>query len=147
MTQKELEKLPALRRRLEQIDRQINNAYVNGHIVIDTVRGKEATDQGKGRIISISGRGHDKLPEWEQEYHVKAKEYLQRIGELEAWLDSLPEETAEDIDAKTILQYKYRNGMKHREIAGLMGYSKEAVTKKLKRFWEKCTQNTQTNDV
>ena len=148
MTKEELEKLPALQRRLTQLNNQIHKAHASGYPVSDVVRGKEAVG-GKGKTITIKGIGHDRLPEWEAEYYKKAEEYLRRVTELEVWIDSLPEDTPDDIDIKTILQYKYRNGLKHWEIAGLMGYSKTAVTTKLKKFWEKqkCDQSDQISDV
>ena len=137
MEKKELEKLPALIRRLNILSFNIEKAHTNGKPVMDVVKGGEATGgRGKGKPIAIFGMGHNKLPEWNAEFSEKMKQYLSMVNDIEEWIDGLPDNDSAEIDIKTIIEYKYRYGYSHAEIGNFMGYSKEAVTKKLKKFWE-----------
>ena len=135
MTKQELERLPALYRQLNQLRKLIKSVQSSTNKVSDSVRGGTASN-GKGHIITITGYGDEKLGIKTQEYREALYECEQLITEAEQWINSLPGSTQDDIDLKTMLNYRYVMNYNYKEIGEAMNYSKTGVIKKMQRFWK-----------
>lgn len=144
MTKQELERLPALYRKLKQLNNDIENMK-SSEIVTDSVKGGVAVN-GKGQTISLIGLGHPKLDVKITKYRIRLAECQELIDEAEEWIDSLPEDTIEQMDIKTIMRYKYINDYTLEEIGDAMGYSLSGINMKIRRYW-KCANKTNLDEV
>ncbi|MDF3000545.1 MAG: hypothetical protein K0Q48_664 [Bacillota bacterium] len=128
MTRVELEQLKSLKQEAKQLQEELNNlpfvpASVKGSMVefpyIETTFKVSGIDEKKGKQVK------EKLDR-------VLDEIQDQILSMEEWLESV-----EDSEIRTILRMKYRNGMKDKEIAADLGYTRQAIGAKLKRFFEK----------
>lgn len=125
----DLEKYLSRKRELKIKIKRLGNLKVE--YVGDSVR---VGDARRGPIIKVQGYNSDVIER-------RAKELRERIEELELeteaveqWIKELPE--GED---RNILELRYLDGKTQTEIAEELGagYTREAVAKKLQRFWDK----------
>jgi thiamine biosynthesis lipoprotein ApbE len=128
LTRVELEQLKSLKQEAKQLQEELNNlpfvpASVKGSMVefpyIETTFKVSGIDEKKGKQVK------EKLDR-------VLDEIQDQILSMEEWLESV-----EDSEIRTILRMKYRNGMKDKEIAADLGYTRQAIGAKLKRFFEK----------
>jgi hypothetical protein len=134
MTEEKLRRFRTLHGTLERISKQYASMQ-SAYFVSDSVRGGEATDAGRGRVISVQGTGHAGLAKKLVRLETTAAEYKQEIIEVEDWYDALPETTAEDMNIKNIIYDYYFEGMSWKDIGAKLGYTGQGAAQKIKRYW------------
>lgn len=126
LTKQELEQLKSLKQEAKQLQEELQNlpfvpASVKGSLpefpYIETTFKVFGVDEKKGkRVKERLDRVLDEIQD--------------RILIMEEWLETVP-----DSEIRTILRLKYRDGMKDRQIGEELGYSRQAIAMKIKRFF------------
>lgn len=132
MTRSELAKIRILKSKIKSIRDELDNMPMGDTYVGDTYKDYSS---GQGVVKSIHGYGmsekaYDKQQALKKRLREKLTELQDRLAEMEDWLDAL-----EDEEIEAILRMKYRNGMKDWQIAEELGYCRQAIGMKLKRFF------------
>lgn len=127
MNRTELEKLKSLKHEAEQLEEELRNLP----FVPATVKGSMVDFPYIERTFKVHGVDEKQGRRVQERLDAKLNEIQNQILLMETYLD-----TVEDSTMRTILRMKYRNGMKDREIAMELGYSRSGVTLKIKRFFE-----------
>lgn len=129
VTKKDLENYLSKKRELKNKIKRLSSLQVEW--VGDTTR---IGDAKHGPIIKIQGYNSEVIER-------RAKKLRQRIEELEVeteaiedWISNIPEG-----EERNVLEMRYIDGKTQIEIAEELGagYTREAVAKKLQRFWDK----------
>lgn len=126
MTRVELEQLKSLKQEAKQLQEELNNLP----LTTDSVKGSMPEFPYIERTIKIVGIDEDKAKKVRKKLEKTLDDLQEMILVMEEWL-----ETVEDSEIRTILRMKYRNGMKDKEIAAELGYCRQAVGMKLKKFF------------
>lgn len=127
-----------MRKRLRNFRKLIKESEHLANMLARSAEGKEyladtVKDYRSGypHNILISGIGDDKYPRIQQEYYEKLRKIQSEIAAIEKWLDGVP-----DSEVRDILRLQYVNGLTQEQIADELGYARETVSRKLKKFWE-----------
>lgn len=127
-----------MRKRLRNFRKLIKESEHLANMLARSAEGKEyladtVKDYRSGypHNILISGIGDDKYPKIQQEYYEKLRKIQSEIAAIEKWLDGVP-----DPEVRDILRLQYVNGLTQEQIADELGYARETVSRKLKKFWE-----------
>ena len=129
MTKDRLKKLKSLKKEAEHLESHINNLpFSTGDYVADT-----AKDYSNGfpRTIIIQGYSTEKYDAHKRRLKKKLVKINDEIEALEEWLDKI-----EDAEIRDILRMQYEMGLSQEEIADDLGYVRETIARKLKKFWE-----------
>jgi thiamine biosynthesis lipoprotein ApbE len=127
LTRVELEQLKSLKQEAKQLQEELNNLP----FVPASVKGSMAEFPYIETTFKVSGIDEKKGKQVKEKLDRVLDEIQDQILIMEEWLESV-----EDSEIRTILRMKYRNGMKNKEIAAELGYSKSAITMKMSRFFE-----------
>ncbi len=98
----------------------------------DSVTGSMVEHPYIKRTMVITGLDEDKGKKLRRRLEKRLDELQDTLFEMEDFLDTVP-----DAEMRSILRLKYRNGLKDREIADELGYSRAGVSWKVKRFFDK----------
>lgn len=128
MTKKQLEKLKKLNKEAEHLKAMLERSACSRDMVIDTAKDYRT---GYPHNITIVGYGQDNYPELQQRYYDKLLRIQEEIKAMENWLDSVS-----DPELRDILRLQYVNGLNQEQIADELGYVRETVSRKIKKFWE-----------
>ena len=84
------------------------------------------------KVIKIMyGQSTKKADELAEKIKIKTIQLQRKIYEMEEQLEAV-----EDSEMRDILRLYYAVGLTHEAIAEQKGYSREAITKKIGRYWE-----------
>ena len=128
MTKKQLEKLKKLKKEAEQLKKLLERPASLREMVVDSVKDYRT---GYPHNITIAGCGQNSYPELQQKYYDKLQKIQKEIKVMEDWLDSVS-----DPEMRDILRLQYINGLTQEQIADELGYVRETVSRKIKKFWE-----------
>lgn len=127
MTRAELEELRKLKIEAKQLQEELQNLpYVPA-----SVKGSMSEFPYIETTFKVSGVDERRGKQVREELDTVLENIQGRILVMEEWLETVP-----DSEMRTILRMKYRNGLKNREIAEELGYSKSAITMKMSRFFK-----------
>lgn len=127
MTKFELEQLRSLKLEIKAIQDELHNLPV----ATDTVEGSGPEFPYVKHKIKIRGLDDQRGAALRLMLEEKMEMLRIAIQTMEEWLDLLP-----DSEIRTILRMKYRNGMKDHEIAMELEYCRQAISMKIKRFFD-----------
>lgn len=65
-------------------------------------------------------------------YKEKYNSIVDKVEEIETWLDSI-----EDAELRDIMRLRYEMGITQQDIADRKGYERSTVAMKIKRYWKK----------
>lgn len=125
---KRLKNFRKLMKESEHLANMLARSAEGKEYLADTVKDYRS---GYPHNILISGIGDDKYPRIQQEYYEKLRRIQSEIAAIEKWLDGVP-----DPEVRDILRLQYVNGLTQEQIADELGYARETVSRKLKKFWE-----------
>ena len=128
MTKKQLEKLKKLMKEAEHLKAKLEKPASLREMVIDSVKDYRT---GYPHNITIAGCGQNNYPDLQQKYYDKLQKIQREIATMEDWLDAVS-----DPELRDILRLQYVNGLTQEEIADELGYVRETVSRKIKKFWE-----------
>lgn len=128
MTRVELEQLKSLKLEAKQLQEELNNLP----FVPASVKGSMTEFPYIETTFKVSGIDEKKGKQVKEKLDRVLDEIQDKILIMEEWL-----ELVEDSEIRTILRMKYRNGLKDKTIAAELGYTRQAIGAKLKRFFEK----------
>lgn len=128
MTKKQLEKLKKLMKEAEHLKDKLEEPASLREMVVDSVKDYRT---GYPHNITIAGCGQNSYPELQQKYYEKLLQIQEKIKSMEDWLDSVS-----DPEVRVILRLQYINGLTQEQIADELGYVRETVSRKIKKFWE-----------
>ncbi len=128
MTKQDLEQLRALKTEIRLLDEELHSLPMT----TDSVTGSMPEHPYISHTIKIKGLDMELHDSLQKRLERKLVVLQGRLKAMEDWLD-----TVEDSEMRTILRLHYRNGLKHEVIANELGYSRHAITMKIKRFFEK----------
>lgn len=127
-----------MRKRLKNFRKLMKESEHLANMLARSADGKEyladtVKDYRRGypHNILISGIGDGKYPRIQQDYYEKLRRIQSEIAAIEKWLDGVP-----DPEVRDILRLQYVNGLTQEQIADELGYARETVSRKLKKFWE-----------
>lgn len=121
-----LEQLRALHAEIETISKKYYE-MPSEEYVGDTVKNYRS---GKGIPYVIRGFSSEKREKLERKLEQKLEILNKNVNELEDYLDGVA-----DPEMRDILRLYYGVGLSHEEIAERKGYSRSAISMKLKRFF------------
>ena len=124
----DLEKYLARKRELKIKIKRLGNLKVE--YVGDSVR---LGDARHGPIIKVQGYNSEVIDRRAKELRERIEVLEHETEKVEKWINGLPEG-----EERNILELRYLDGKTQTEIAEELGpgYTREAVAKKLQRFWE-----------
>ena len=129
MTKERLKKLKALIKEAEHLEEQIRDLpFRTGSYVADSAKDYRT---GFPRTILIRGYSTEQYDRLKRRLNEKLCSIQSEISKLEQWLDGV-----EDPQTRDILRLQYVNGLTQEEIADELGYSRSAIAKKVKVFWD-----------
>lgn len=128
MKKTDLEKLRGMKAEIKSLSLQAEDPEPTMEIIFYK---DYRTGKGIPKYDVGSDFGAKKRIELEKRMRKLAQERLKMIEALEDELEQV-----EDPMMRTILRYYYRDGKTQEEIGDLLGYSREAIAKKITRFWQ-----------
>ena len=134
MTRNELAKIRILKVQIKSIQDELNGIPFSENYTYTSDTYKDYRS-GQGVVKVVSGYGLSKKAYARQQrlkgqLIEKLDELQDRLKDVERWLDNV-----EDEEMAAILRLKYRNGLKDWEIGEELGYSRQAIGMKLKKFF------------
>jgi DNA-directed RNA polymerase specialized sigma subunit len=127
VTRQELEQIRSLTKEIKLIQDDLDNLP----FVPSTVKGSMPEFPYIEQHYKIIGPDKKKGERLKAKMERKLDELQDKLLELETWLDTVP-----DSEIRTILRMRYRNGLKDPQIATELGYSRSAISMKVKRFFD-----------
>lgn len=121
-----MEQLRSLKNEVRHLQEELQNLPMTK----DSVRGSMVEFPYIERTMVISGIDEGSAGKLRRRLERKCAELQEKIGEMENWLDTIP-----DSEMRDVLRMKYRNGMKDKQIANELGYSRTAIAMKVQRFF------------
>ncbi len=133
MSRKRLQSLRALRQELDTLE----NKYMKipkSEEVADTVGDYSL---GVKRTLVIRGQSDHRSRKIEERITIKSKRLENEVLLLENYLDDV-----EDSEMRDILRLYFAEGLTQEEIGRRKGYSRQAITSKIDKFFEKDKSST-----
>lgn len=127
MQKQDLKKLKSLIKEVEELRESLEHSYKPSTLLADTAQDYRT---GYPKTIVITGYGDPKYPKKRASYIDKIAKVDSLIEQMEDWMDNV-----DDPEMRTILRMAYEQGMTYAEIGDKLGYSKDAIDKKMQRFW------------
>ena len=128
MTKEQLNRIRQLKKEKAYLEGKLKEPPRFREYVSDTTKDYST---GYAHNIRIEGFGDSTYPELQQRYYEKLCLIKEELLMLENWLDSVA-----DPLIRNILRLQYVDGMTHERIAEELNYTRETITRKLKKFWE-----------
>ena len=128
MTKERLEKMQHLIKEAKHLQELLHRPARGNELVSDTIKDYRT---GYPHSIVITGYGEWNYPEIQERYYQKLRTIQQEIAFLENFLDNVA-----DPETRDILRLYYVNGLTQEQIADELGYARETVTRKIKKFWK-----------
>lgn len=125
MTKERLEKMRALRSEIRLLEEAVNHLPVTQ----DSVKGSMSEFPYIEVTIPISGTDAGQGQRLKQKILQKIAKLQNELNELEEWLDKIHEP-----ELRTILRLYYGQGMTQEEIGDKVGYSRETIQRKIKKY-------------
>lgn len=134
MKKAELEQLRALKQEVDTLESRYISLPKKEEV------GDSYGDYRSGyKVIKIvQGHSTKKADDLAFKIRKKTEKLNEKINKMEVYLD-----TVDDAEMRDILRLYYAVGLTHEEIGEAKGYSREAITKKLDRYWKENTKLTQ----
>lgn len=127
MTKEQLEQIKGLKSEIKCIQDDLRNLPM----IKDSVTGSMVEHPYIKRTMVITGIDESKGERLRKRLERRLGDLQEMLLEMEDWLDTVP-----DAEMRAILRLKFRNGMKDREIADELGYSRAGIAMKIKRFFD-----------
>ncbi len=127
MTRAELEQLKSLKQEAKQLQEELKNLP----FVPASVKGSMSEFPYIETTFKVFGVDEQKGKQVRNKLDAILENLQSEILRMENWLETLP-----DSEIRAIMRMKYWNGMKDNEIAAEIGYSRSAVSMKVKRFFD-----------
>jgi hypothetical protein len=112
MTVARLASLLKCRRRCFALSKRISTIKDTNSIVSDFVFESRHDIRGDWHMIAIHGRDPEKLKADMKRYLRERDRYQRKVDEIECWIKQI-----DDIDAKSVFELRYIEGLKWQEIA------------------------------
>lgn len=135
MTKQKLSRYPALKKRMEKLESDIEDLMCKD---IDVVSGKVKGSMGEHPYIERRFTVEMEVPEQAEKVGEQIagkkrelEELETQMREIEVFIDGI-----EDVHVKTIFEYRYLEGMKVKDIAEKLGYTKSRISQIISIFFQ-----------
>ena len=133
MTKQKLSRYPALKKRMEKLESDIEDLMCKD---IDVVSGKVKGSMGEHPYIERRFTVEMEVPEQAEKVGEQIAGKKRELEELETQMREIEEfiDEIEDVHVKTIFEYRYLEGMTCTEIGKKLGYTHGRVSQKISDF-------------